>query len=53
MMFCKRKHKSHVISMHVERTVIPVIWTLNVSVWPAVIVTNRFFPLTVSILFSF
>jgi hypothetical protein len=38
-----------VISMHVEHTVISVIWTLNVSVWPAVIITNGFFPLTVSI----
>jgi hypothetical protein len=38
--------------MHVELALVPVIWTLNVSVWPAVIVTNGFFPLTVSIVLS-
>jgi hypothetical protein len=52
MSFCKRNHTSHVISMHVEHSVIPVIWKLNVSVWPAVIVTNGFLSLTVCILFS-
>jgi hypothetical protein len=38
--------------MPVEHSVIPVILKLNVSVWPAVIVTDCFLALTVSILVS-
>jgi hypothetical protein len=52
MSFCERSRTSNVISMHVEHSVIPVIWKLNVSVWPAVIVTSGFLALTVSTLVS-